>query len=487
MKVFHLRKLGLAAILLAPGVGSAQNNGPGSIERRVEPEYDAALGKSYIIDHVKVEMIVDQEGVPFSLSAEPRGVSPPAVSSLPDNVVEALSKWRFRPEKKNGQNIAFSILLTVPVRRAIGRWPERAFRQRWRAAKESMDAIKAAKELDAASATRLAQRIDADPSDANARATMLVYLAGAKGGDAGEVRKTRLQNILWLVQNHPDLDILGGPYSLINTGAGPLQDDAGYRQVRDLWLEQLAHPPSDQVVLEHATNFLRLADPERTEQALLPLLSKMDTAGEWMGNLYAFAALGVTGLDPATGLPVAALARMPETAFARKARSTLAVSTDARVVLSGMASMNVAGRSLSAAGHLPEGYAGLCQELLGHAKELVPDLSTSCDVQAAEPEVSEQPTRIRVGGTVQAANIRKKVTPEYPSGARSRGIQGTVRFLTVIDNEGRIQSLSLISGPLALYESARDAVSKWQYRPTSLNGRPIEVVTRIDVNYDLYR
>jgi Gram-negative bacterial TonB protein C-terminal len=36
-----------------------------------------------------------------------------------------------------------------------------------------------------------------------------------------------------------------------------------------------------------------------------------------------------------------------------------------------------------------------------------------------------------------------------------------------------------------MYESARDAVIRWQYKPTLLNGDPVAVETVIDVNYTL--
>jgi protein TonB len=36
-----------------------------------------------------------------------------------------------------------------------------------------------------------------------------------------------------------------------------------------------------------------------------------------------------------------------------------------------------------------------------------------------------------------------------------------------------------------LVESARQVVGQWEYRPTLLNGSPVEVVTQIDVNFTL--
>jgi hypothetical protein len=62
-----------------------------------------------------------------------------------------------------------------------------------------------------------------------------------------------------------------------------------------------------------------------------------------------------------------------------------------------------------------------------------------------------------------------------------------VRFNAIIDGEGRISSLELVSGPLTLYGSARDAVRQWIYKPTLLNGKPVEVATVIDINYEMRR
>ncbi|HEV2689794.1 MAG TPA: energy transducer TonB, partial [Bryobacteraceae bacterium] len=95
------------------------------------------------------------------------------------------------------------------------------------------------------------------------------------------------------------------------------------------------------------------------------------------------------------------------------------------------------------------------------------------------------PTKIRVGGGVEAANLIQKVTPVYPPEAKAARIQGVVRFTANIDKEGKVISLELINGHPLLVESARNAVMQWVYRPTLLNGNPIDVVTQIDVNFTL--
>ena len=107
--------------------------------------------------------------------------------------------------------------------------------------------------------------------------------------------------------------------------------------------------------------------------------------------------------------------------------------------------------------------------------------------KAMPPEVSPSSAvqRIRVGGEVQAHNLITKVIPIYPPDAKRNGIEGTVRFHVIIGKDGRIANLQLISGDSRLVDAARDAVRQWVYRPTLLNGQPVEVVTIIDVNFKL--
>jgi protein TonB len=95
------------------------------------------------------------------------------------------------------------------------------------------------------------------------------------------------------------------------------------------------------------------------------------------------------------------------------------------------------------------------------------------------------PSRIRVGGNVQAANLVRKVTPVYPPLAKQARIQGTVRFTAIIGKDGTIQNLQLVSGHPLLVAAAQAAVTQWVYKPTLLNGEPVEVVTQIDVNFTL--
>jgi TonB family protein len=93
--------------------------------------------------------------------------------------------------------------------------------------------------------------------------------------------------------------------------------------------------------------------------------------------------------------------------------------------------------------------------------------------------------RIRIGAKLQEQNLITKVDPLYPPLALQARIQGVVRFTLVIGKDGRVANLRLVSGHPLLVPAAQDAVRQWVYKPTLLNGEPVEVVTEADVNFTL--
>jgi len=103
-------------------------------------------------------------------------------------------------------------------------------------------------------------------------------------------------------------------------------------------------------------------------------------------------------------------------------------------------------------------------------------------VEAPKPAA---PQRIRVGGNVQKAMQLFTPSPVYPPLAKQARIQGVVKLNAVISKEGNIEQLTVVSGHPLLIPSALEAVKKWRYKPTLLNGEPVEVITQIDVNFTL--
>jgi protein TonB len=105
-------------------------------------------------------------------------------------------------------------------------------------------------------------------------------------------------------------------------------------------------------------------------------------------------------------------------------------------------------------------------------------------VKKEEPKPAA-PQRIRVGGNVQQAMLIRQPKPVYPPLAKQARIQGVVRLNAIIGKDGTIQNLTVANGHPLLVPSALEAVKQWVYKPTLLNGEPVEVITQIDVNFTL--
>jgi TonB family protein len=74
----------------------------------------------------------------------------------------------------------------------------------------------------------------------------------------------------------------------------------------------------------------------------------------------------------------------------------------------------------------------------------------------------------------------RKTQPQRPADTQ---VTGQVKLTAIIGRDGTIQNLQLISGPPPLVDAALQAVETWQYKPTLLNGSPVEVVTTITVTF----
>ena len=95
------------------------------------------------------------------------------------------------------------------------------------------------------------------------------------------------------------------------------------------------------------------------------------------------------------------------------------------------------------------------------------------------------PQRIRISQGVTKGLLIHKEEPSYPPLARAARVQGDVVLSAVIDVNGQIQNLTLVSGHPMLVPAAIAAVRQWRYKPYLLNGVPVEVETTITVIFSL--
>lgn len=105
---------------------------------------------------------------------------------------------------------------------------------------------------------------------------------------------------------------------------------------------------------------------------------------------------------------------------------------------------------------------------------------------AAVPKfVPVMPQRVRISQGVTKGLLIHRVEPTYPTLARAARVQGDVVLSALIDVNGQITNLQLVSGHPMLVPAALQAVRQWRYKPYLLNGTPVEVETTITVIFSL--
>jgi TonB family protein len=104
------------------------------------------------------------------------------------------------------------------------------------------------------------------------------------------------------------------------------------------------------------------------------------------------------------------------------------------------------------------------------------------------PQSQTQAQKKRLQMTqLDPAMLVYRVEPVYPALARQTGRSGRVELRAIIATDGTIQSLQVVSGDPLFIQSALQAVQQWRYKPTILNGQPVEIDTFITVVYTINR
>jgi TonB family protein len=79
---------------------------------------------------------------------------------------------------------------------------------------------------------------------------------------------------------------------------------------------------------------------------------------------------------------------------------------------------------------------------------------------------------------------KKKVRPEYPRVALAANVAGPVEMQIVVSEEGRVIEATVVSGHPMLRGAALDAIRKWTFIPTTVNGIPVKVLSNLILIFD---
>jgi TonB family protein len=88
---------------------------------------------------------------------------------------------------------------------------------------------------------------------------------------------------------------------------------------------------------------------------------------------------------------------------------------------------------------------------------------------------------------VAEGSLLYRVEPEYPEEARQRQMQGSVVLDVRMGRDGAVQAVNLVSGQALLAEAAMVAVKQWRFKPRLVKGQPVEMQTKVMLNFKLQR
>jgi len=112
-------------------------------------------------------------------------------------------------------------------------------------------------------------------------------------------------------------------------------------------------------------------------------------------------------------------------------------------------------------------------------------VSATSNLASVPKLMAAAPQRIRISQGVTKGLCIHRVEPSYPPIAKAARVQGEVILSAVIDSNGEITNLQLVSGHPMLVPAALAAVRQWRYKPYLLNGQPVEVETTVTVIFSL--
>jgi TonB family protein len=124
---------------------------------------------------------------------------------------------------------------------------------------------------------------------------------------------------------------------------------------------------------------------------------------------------------------------------------------------------------------------------LGDVRESVTISAGRITAQEQVPSAAAPRSPARVGGDVRAPRKTVDVKPTYPASMREAGLSGVVPIEAIIGRDGAVSSVRVLSAQVHpdFAIAAADAVRRWRFSPTLLNGAPVEVMMTVSVRFSL--
>src|SRR5580700_8950698 len=128
-----------------------------------------------------------------------------------------------------------------------------------------VDALRDIVKLEEGDAALLEQKLAANPEDFPTRLKLMAYHLRADRSSHPEDRSKRVQQVLWLIEHHPDSELL---HSYVSHFSKAELAPADYRRAVALWAAAARTAPRDAAVEWNAASFFQDLDPELHMQYL---------------------------------------------------------------------------------------------------------------------------------------------------------------------------------------------------------------------------
>jgi protein TonB len=116
----------------------------------------------------------------------------------------------------------------------------------------------------------------------------------------------------------------------------------------------------------------------------------------------------------------------------------------------------------------------------GVIRQLLP--ANAAEMQAPKVPPKKMPIRV---GILKPSQLIYRVNPAYPELASRIHVSGVVCLEAIIDEEGNVTDITVLSGHPLLRDAAVEAVKQWKYTPTVQNGEPAPILASIQIAFRL--
>jgi TonB family protein len=98
------------------------------------------------------------------------------------------------------------------------------------------------------------------------------------------------------------------------------------------------------------------------------------------------------------------------------------------------------------------------------------------------PEIKQEGP-VKIGGLVKEPRLLSSMLPVYPAFAKQAHVEGDVVIRTTIDKSGNVTHMEVVSGPTMLRQAALDALGRWKYVPSKLDGQAVSVQMLVTIRF----